>query len=208
MDTDLLPLLRHLPSLPLPSGLDQFQITQAQRVWGNYPIYGLGLVFHASPGATLAGEQRGWEAAMPTWVMMDEMDEEVDKDKMMKHQVNLGERGATGGHVAVSVVPHTDSHTKSHPTPTLAWGQWHIWKGVDVYACVCREVRMGVDWVWILNTGRGQRAYIIYPFASAHLSIIGTVTNSNKAILKGFLSERRTKLLGCRMAGWKDLLNL
>lgn len=57
---------------------------------------------------------------MPTWVMMDEMDEEVDKDKMMKHQVNLVERGATGGHVAVSVVPHTDSHTKSHPTPTLA----------------------------------------------------------------------------------------
>lgn len=44
---------------------------------------------------------------MPTCVMMDEMDEEMDKDKMMKHQVNLGERGATGGHVAVSVVHHT-----------------------------------------------------------------------------------------------------
>lgn len=60
---------------------------------------------------------------MPTWVMMDEVDEEVDKDKLMKHQVSLGERGATGGHVAVSVVPNTNSHTKSHPDPTLAWGQ-------------------------------------------------------------------------------------
>lgn len=93
-----------------------------ERVWGNCPIYGLELVFHTRPGATLAGEQRGWEAAMPTWVMMDEMDEEVDKDKMMKYQVNLGERGATGGHVAVSVVPHTDSHTKSHQLPLWLGG--------------------------------------------------------------------------------------
>lgn len=57
---------------------------------------GLGFGLKTSPGATLAGGKGGWEAAMPTWVMMkeaEEEEEEVDEDKELKYQMKLGVGG-------------------------------------------------------------------------------------------------------------------
>lgn len=73
MAAALPPLPRHLPPLPLPSGLDQVQITQASGKAGEQdPIRVLGFGFETSPRAALAGGQGGWEAAMPTWVITEE----------------------------------------------------------------------------------------------------------------------------------------
>lgn len=77
MDTAPLPLPGHLPPLPLPSGLDQVHITEAKvrGCMGKSNQSGLGFGLETS-GATLAGEEGGWEDAMPTWVMIEEVKEE------------------------------------------------------------------------------------------------------------------------------------
>ncbi|KAF3701564.1 hypothetical protein EXN66_Car017252 [Channa argus] len=51
------------------------------------PRFGL----RTSSGATLAGGEGGWVAAMPTWVMIKEAEEEVvDKDKELKTSDEVG----------------------------------------------------------------------------------------------------------------------
>lgn len=84
-----------------------------------------------SPGATLAGGKEGWEAAMPTWVMMEEVEEEVevDEDKELKHQVKLGAGGRP--HAAVSLLPHTQR--KITPTSHSGLGAVECHLG----GCVC-----------------------------------------------------------------------
>ncbi|KAM7376766.1 hypothetical protein PAMP_006474 [Pampus punctatissimus] len=100
MAAALLPLPRHLPPLPLPSGLDQVQIARASGKVGGVVVVvvvkgrGPGFGLETSPGATLAGGDRGWEAAMPTWVMMEEVEEQAEavvEGKELKHQVKLEE---------------------------------------------------------------------------------------------------------------------
>ncbi|KAI9520641.1 hypothetical protein NQZ68_015181 [Dissostichus eleginoides] len=72
----------------------------------------------SSPGATLAGGEGDWDTAMPTWVMMDEV-EEVDEGAKTS-----GEEGG-GGHMLLSVCFHTHTE-KSHPAPVLAAGRFQL----------------------------------------------------------------------------------
>ncbi len=71
---------------------------------GKFNQSGLGFELETSPGATLAGGEGGWEGAMPTWFMM----EEVKEWETHKH---------------IHTCTHTHTHIQtSHHAPTLAWG--------------------------------------------------------------------------------------
>lgn len=81
MDAALLPLPRHLPPLPLPSGLDRVQIAQASgKCWweGDTPV-SVGLGSKPVLGPLWLEEWEVWEGAMLTWVVI-----EVEEGWLMK----------------------------------------------------------------------------------------------------------------------------
>lgn len=55
---------------------------------------GLGPGLENSPGATLAGGKGDWEAAMATWVMIEEAE---NKEEVLVEETSGGVTGGSGG---------------------------------------------------------------------------------------------------------------
>ena len=94
-------------------------------LWGRgVPKSGPGSGLESSPGATLAGGEGDWDTAMPTWVMMDEVEEE-EVDEGAK---TSGEEGGGGTCCCQSASTRTQKNLIQLPF-WLQGGECHLGGG-------------------------------------------------------------------------------